>query len=103
MMLTIVKQLESTFFRKITTIERFFSKYFRVGYYGKGFDPSISGKEYIYRGIELERLTDFVTRISTKFPGAQLLSYTEPPSPDITNSPGQYILVDLVRKYFLTY
>ncbi len=78
-------------FRKITSTERFFSTYFRVGYYGKGFDSSIAGKEYVYRGFELERISDFNARVMTKFPNAQLLPYTEPPPPEIINGDGQYI------------
>lgn len=43
--------MESTFYRKIVGVERFFAEYFRVGYYGKGFDQSLQGREFIYRGM----------------------------------------------------
>lgn len=79
--------------------------YFRVGFFGKGFDASISGKEFIYRGFELERirfeerssfiysLSDFTARIMAKYPQAQLLNFTDPPGPEIVNSPNQHIQV----------
>ena len=92
-----ILQLESSFFRKITATERFFSAYFRVGYYGKGFDASISNREYIYRGFELERISDFNARIMSKFPNATLLTYTEPPPADIINSDGQHLQIYTVR------
>jgi hypothetical protein len=51
---------EAALFRSIVESERFFCEYFRVGYYGRGFDSQIQGKEFIYRGFELERLADFI-------------------------------------------
>lgn len=51
---------EACLFRNIISQERYFCEYFRVGYYGRGFDSQIQGKEYIYRGFELERLADFI-------------------------------------------
>ncbi len=33
--------MESTFYRRIVGVDRFFAEYFRVGYYGKGFESSI--------------------------------------------------------------
>jgi hypothetical protein len=83
--------MESSFYRKIVGVERFFAEYFRVGYYGKGFDSSVQGKEFIYRGFELERMADFVQRIQSKFPNAKLLTYTDLPPPEILSSPGQCI------------
>ncbi|EGG21230.1 SH3 domain-containing protein [Cavenderia fasciculata] len=92
-----ILQQESTFYRKIIGVERFFSEYFRVGYYGKGFEPSIRGKEFIYKGYELERMSDFVQRIQAKFPSASLLTYTELPPAEIMNSPNQYLQIYAVK------
>lgn len=80
---------ESSLFRKMATNERFFSAYFRVGFYGKGFDSTLSNRAFIYRGNELERIADFTARISSKFPSAHLLPHTETPAPDILNSDNQ--------------
>eukprot|EP01132_Coremiostelium_polycephalum_P004848 gene4848-6043_t len=92
-----ILQQESTFYRKVIGVERFFSEYFRVGYYGKGFDNSIQGKEFIYKGYELERMADFVQRIQGKFPSAKLLTYTELPPPEILVSSGQYLQIYAVK------
>eukprot|EP01133_Synstelium_polycarpum_P010994 gene10994-12806_t len=92
-----ILQQESTFYRKVIGVERFFAEYFRVGYYGRGFDASIQGKEFIYKGVELERMSDFVQRIQAKFPSATVLTYTEMPPPETLNSPGQHLQIYAVR------
>jgi len=84
---------EATFYDYIMDTERFYPEYFRVGYYGKGFPVTLQGKEFIYRGTELERLGDFIKRIQSKFPSAELLKSTDMPPTEIINSPGQHLLI----------
>lgn len=88
---------EARLFRNIVTVDRFFCEYFRVGYYGRGFDTQIQGKEYVYRGFELERVADFIQRILLKFPHAILLNYTELPPPDVLNGEGQFLQIFSVK------
>jgi hypothetical protein len=83
--------MESSFFKKITTTERFYS-YFKVGFYGKAFDSTLSGKEFIHRGYEMERISDFTSRITGKYPEAKVLPFSETPTADIAGGPGQCIL-----------
>lgn len=87
----------STFYSNIAGSERFFCEYFRVGYYGKGFSVLLRNREFIFRGLELERLADFTQRIQSKFPQAQLLNYTEEPQTDVQNSEGQFLQIFSVR------
>lgn len=91
MKLILVQQTESQFYRKIVGVDRFFAEYFRVGYYGKGFESSIQNKEFIYRGFELERMADFAQRVQAKFPNAVQLTYTHTPPPEILGGNGQCI------------
>jgi hypothetical protein len=44
---------QAQFFSKILHNERFYANYYRVVYYGVGFDADILGKEFIYRGYVL--------------------------------------------------
>lgn len=88
---------QSKFYQKIAGPERFFCEYFRVGYYGRGFPKPIRNKEFIYRGFELERLTDFTQRIQFKYPLSKLLTYTEQPPDDIINSDDQYLQIFSVK------
>jgi len=83
--------------RKINSIERFFPDYFFVGFYGQGFEPKFQGKEMIFRGIELETRQEFVTRIQSRFPNGNILNYTDPPPPEIINSPEQHIQIFHVK------
>eukprot|EP00026_Physarum_polycephalum_P000045 Phypoly_transcript_00045.p1 GENE.Phypoly_transcript_00045~~Phypoly_transcript_00045.p1 ORF type:complete len:1883 (+),score=230.21 Phypoly_transcript_00045:40-5688(+) len=88
---------EAALFRSIDSSERFFCEYFRVGYYGRGFDSQIHGKEFIYRGFELERLADFIPRILLKFPHAIILNYTDLPPPEVINGEGQHLQIFSVK------
>eukprot|EP01104_Vermistella_antarctica_P007977 TRINITY_DN1983_c0_g1_i1.p1 TRINITY_DN1983_c0_g1~~TRINITY_DN1983_c0_g1_i1.p1 ORF type:complete len:1550 (-),score=477.61 TRINITY_DN1983_c0_g1_i1:103-4533(-) len=76
---------------------RFYPEYFRVGYYGQDFPPNIKGREFIYRGFELEKLSDFADRIKVKFPQATKLTYTEPPPQELIDGPGQHLQIFAVK------
>jgi hypothetical protein len=86
-------QRQAELFQKIADQDRFFAEYFRVGFFGQGFDPEYRNKEFIYRGSELERVGDFAGRIQRKFDKAVLLKKSEPPGEDILNSPGQHLQI----------
>eukprot|EP01133_Synstelium_polycarpum_P003665 gene3665-4219_t len=88
---------EADLYEKIVNVERFYSEYFRVGYYGRGFPTNIQGREYLYKGYELERLSEFTGRILAKFPNAELLKTTAEPTPDILNADAQYLLITIVN------
>eukprot|EP00736_Rhodelphis_marinus_P004252 Rmarinus@m.2576 len=88
---------ESEMVSKIAATDRFFAEYFRVGYYGKGFPEDVEGKEFIYRGLELERLADFVSRIMSKWPAAEMLKSTEAVPDSVKEAPGQYIIITTVQ------
>lgn len=67
----------------------YFSFFFHFFLPGNGFGVSLRNKEFIYRGLDFERLADFQTRIMAKYPRAELLKYTEPPSENVLNGEGQ--------------
>ena len=73
----LIKELQAKLVSKIINEKRFFAEYYRVGYYGKGFDKNLRGREFIYRGLELEMRQEFVERITKLFPNAEVLSYTD--------------------------
>lgn len=52
---------------------------------------------FIYRGKEYEWLEDFSLKLLSQFPNAVRMTSTAPPGDDISNSPGQRILL----KHFL--
>ncbi|ORZ19610.1 hypothetical protein BCR42DRAFT_348262 [Absidia repens] len=62
------------FMEKIVTKERYYSEYFRVGFYGRGFPFSIRNQQFIYRGMAWEKMASFVERMQNRHPNAQLVS-----------------------------
>jgi hypothetical protein len=87
---------EAQFYQNISTVERIYHEYFRVGFYGKGFGE-YANKEFIYKGNMLERLDDFSDRVKRRFPQAETLTYTEVPPADILNSDKQYLQIFAVK------
>ncbi|EGC35783.1 hypothetical protein DICPUDRAFT_47503 [Dictyostelium purpureum] len=89
---------QSTFYQKINeSQDPIFEDYFRVGYYGKKFPLSIQNKEFIYKGNQFDRLSDFISKIQDKWPKAELLKTTEVPAQSIQDSDGQYLLITSVN------
>ncbi|XP_058116112.1 dedicator of cytokinesis protein 3 [Anopheles ziemanni] len=81
---------EARFFQNILTQLRPEPEYFRVGYYGTGFPSFVRNKQFIYRGLEYERIGAFIQRLQTEFPTAQILDKKQyPPDSSILNSPEQ--------------
>ncbi|EGG19663.1 SH3 domain-containing protein [Cavenderia fasciculata] len=88
---------QGTFYQKINESELVFEEYFRVGYYGKRFPASIQNREFIYKGNEFERLSDFITKTLDKWPKAELLKSTETPSKEVMESDGMHVLITSVN------
>ncbi|KAJ5072480.1 dedicator of cytokinesis [Anaeramoeba ignava] len=95
------KELEM--YERIMRIERMYSTYFRVGFYGKGFEHqekflNVKNCEFIYKGQLLERLAGFVEYLQERYPKAQI-SPKEPPD-QFLEGDGQYIQVATVIPSF---
>ncbi|XP_055588289.1 dedicator of cytokinesis protein 3 isoform X2 [Uranotaenia lowii] len=89
---------EAKFFQNILTQLRPEPEYFRVGYYGTGFPSFVRNKQFIYRGLEYERIAAFIQRLQIEFPAAQILDKKHyPPDSSILNSPEQRFHVVNVR------
>jgi hypothetical protein len=85
---------QGDFYEKISKTKRFFSSFFYVAFFGNGFkDVGVKDKKYIYKGNEAERLMDFIGRIHTRFPNAEVIKSLEPPSQEVIASDGQYIQI----------
>ncbi|KAI9032699.1 hypothetical protein CLU79DRAFT_883250 [Phycomyces nitens] len=69
-----VLQRQAKLTQDIVKKERYFPEYFRVGFYGRGFPDSVRSHQYIYRGLEWEKMSSFVERMQNRHPNAQLLS-----------------------------
>jgi len=93
-----VLERQVVFYRSIATEDRYFPTMFRVGYYGQGYtNESIRNKEFIYRGIPLESILDFSTRIKKKHPNSEVLPPKVTPNrEEHFNSPHQFIQISKV-------
>ncbi|KAJ3436436.1 dedicator of cytokinesis [Anaeramoeba flamelloides] len=90
---------ESQFYKNIMTVDRFYATYFRVGYFGKGFEDEkyqgIKDQTFIYKGRELEKLPEFMDKLKIKYPNA---TYdVKDPTEEQKNAQGQYIQVCTVQ------
>ncbi|CAG8521101.1 2273_t:CDS:2 [Ambispora leptoticha] len=91
----IIKQ-QAVLYENIIKKERYFSEYFRVGFYGRGFPASLQNRQFIYRGYEWEKIGAFCERMQNKHPQAQLLKFNTPPPDDILYDDGQFLQVTAV-------
>ncbi|XP_037885712.1 dedicator of cytokinesis protein 3 isoform X1 [Glossina fuscipes] len=89
--------LQAKFFQNILTQLRPEPEYFRVGFYGLGFPLFVRNKQFVYRGLEYERIGAFTQRLQTEFPTAQILTNNSPPDHTILSACEQYIQISYVR------
>lgn len=80
-----VLKLQEEFHTGTKDKNRFAHEYFFVEFLGKGFQKK--ERKIVYRGIELERLEAFVTRIKKRYPNANILY--ENPKEDLSESENQ--------------
>ncbi|ELR23221.1 SH3 domain containing protein [Acanthamoeba castellanii str. Neff] len=92
-----ILQSEAALYRLIVTGERFFTEYFRVGYYGMGFPVDVRNKQFVHRGVEFQRRDAFEALIMKRWPSAVIMNTTEPPSAEIKNSPGQHLQIYAIK------
>ncbi|KAF8185096.1 hypothetical protein K438DRAFT_1974296 [Mycena galopus ATCC 62051] len=81
---------EAALLEHIVTNQRYYSDYYRVGFYGN-FPGAIRDKRFIYRGYEWEKFGAFCERMLSKHRGAQLLKTPGEPPVDIRFGHDQYI------------
>ncbi|KAF2896229.1 hypothetical protein ILUMI_09945 [Ignelater luminosus] len=88
---------QAKFYDNILTQLRPEPEYFRVGFYGLSFPLFVRNKQFIYRGLEYERIGAFTQRLQTEFPSAHILMKNTPPDDSIVNSEGQFIQISNVK------
>jgi len=66
-------------------------EYYRVAFYGRGFAHYLKDNEFVYRGLEYEKLAGFTQRLQAQFPNAKVMSTNKPIDNSLRLSTGQYI------------
>uniref|UniRef100_A0A1Y1KZG9 C2 DOCK-type domain-containing protein n=1 Tax=Photinus pyralis TaxID=7054 RepID=A0A1Y1KZG9_PHOPY len=92
-----ILKYQAKFYDNILTQLRPEPEYFRVGFYGLSFPLFVRNKQFIYRGLEYERIGAFTQRLQTEFPSAHILTKNTPPDDTIINSEGQFIQISNVK------
>ncbi|XP_055375365.1 dedicator of cytokinesis protein 3 [Condylostylus longicornis] len=89
--------MQAKFFLNIINQLRPEPEYFRVGFYGMNFPLFLRNKQFVYRGLEYERIGAFTQRIQIEFPQSQVLTKNSTPDKSIMLSNNQYIQISNVR------
>lgn len=96
---------QAGFVESIAKKERYFPEYFRVGFYGRGFPTTVRNQQFVFRGLEWEKIASFIERIQNKHPNAEILppkiasgsSISEKDLKELEQSPdGQYLQITAV-------
>ena len=85
------------FYSKIISEFRPDSEYFKVGFYGLSFPYFVRNKEFVYRGLEFEKIGEFTTRLLREFPTARLCGKTSENVEELKNQDGEHILIVSVK------
>ncbi|ORZ40506.1 hypothetical protein BCR44DRAFT_1509724 [Catenaria anguillulae PL171] len=83
-------------YQSIIKEQRFYSEYFRVGYYGMGFPATLRNKQFVYRGLEWEKLGTFCERIQNKHPDSVLLKNNAVPGDETLTADGRFLQITAV-------
>lgn len=90
---SITLQQQAELFQQVIKAERYYPVYFRVVYYGDGFDSAVRGKEFVYRGDKLEAIMDFTNRFKLKFPDAKIQMSSDAPKDEALAASKQIISI----------
>ncbi|KYR02196.1 DOCK family protein [Tieghemostelium lacteum] len=96
-----LSKLEQYYYQQVENGNRFFEEYFFVEFRGKGFPKSVEGKDFIFRGRELEKLGSFVSRLKARYPGAQVVPKKDPPPSTNNQSNCQLIHIHPCKPVYL--
>ncbi|KAI8919745.1 hypothetical protein BC831DRAFT_480226 [Entophlyctis helioformis] len=92
-----ILRYQANLYDRIANEERCYPSYFRVAFYGRGFPKRVSGKQFIYRGAEWEKISSFCERIQAAFPEAQLITKNGAVGRDIEHGEGMYLQITAVQ------
>ena len=85
------------FYKKILTEFRPEPEYYMVGFYGLSFPLFVRNKQFIYRGQDYEKISDFTARLCKEFPEATLVNASSPPWTELKEMEEQSLSCRLVR------
>lgn len=84
---------QASLFQKIGSEERSFPNYFRVAYYGSQWPTTLQGKNFIYRGNNWEKFSNFCERMHQRHPRATLIKSSMEPNDEIRFSTNMFLQI----------
>lgn len=88
---------QAGFYDNIIKTVRGEPEYFKVAFYGLGFPTFLRNKVFVYRGKEYEKIGDFVVRIQSQYPSAQILKLKDTIDNDIKHAAQQFLQINKVE------
>ena len=92
-----VLRKQATFYQKILSEFRPEPEYFRVGFFGLSYPLFVRNKEFIYRGLDYEKISDFTQRLSSEFPDATLCTQNSLPEEELMQNEEQFLQICSVK------
>ena len=69
-----ILSLQSNFYQNILATFRPAAEYFKVSFFGSSFPLFVRNKEFIYRGLDFEKIGDFTQRLLSEYPESKLFT-----------------------------
>ena len=92
-----ILRYQALLYHKMANEERCYPSYYRVVFYGKGFANRLRGKQFIYKGHEWEKLSEFSERILKQYPNAHILNRNGAVDSEVEEADGQYLQIAAVQ------
>ena len=89
--------LQASAFQNILATFRPHPEYFKVSFFGTSYPLFVRNKEFIYRGLDFEKISDFTQRLSLEFPAAKLFTKSSVSDEFLGEQESQHLVVCSVR------
>ena len=72
--LSSILSLQAAAYQNILATFRPHPEYFKVSFLGAAYPTFVRNKDFIYRGLDFEKIADFTARLAVEFPHAKLVT-----------------------------
>ncbi|XP_073238831.1 dedicator of cytokinesis protein 1-like [Porites lutea] len=92
-----ILEKQAGFYDNIIKVIRGEPEYFKAAFYGLGFPTFLRNKVFVYRGKEYEKIAEFIVRLQSQYPSAQILKMKDAITNDIKHSQQQFLQINRVE------
>lgn len=91
-----ITDLQAKIYEKIVSLSRSIPMYFRIAFYGNGFDELIKNKAFIYRYSSSMNTGNVISEMKSKYPDADVDSGEKPTKEELKKQDNKYIRISPV-------